>query len=150
MLLRWILPHECPEEASLHTVPVKPCRDTPVSQRAEHCGWRSLSQHGRMIGPRCSLPRLPLITASAERSQRSQTLDRPGRVSAPRECDRVGDLSSAPLMRCKTLEASPGTNPAFQFFLPPPVLLHKRCAQLSVFTLLRGFTWDTYSIPCEV
>lgn len=118
MLLRWILPHECPKEASLHTVPVKPCCDTPVSQQAEHCGWRLLSQHGRMIGPRCSLPRLPLITASAERSQRLHTLDHPGPVSAPSEYDRVGDLSSAPLMRCKTLEASQGKASTFQFVLP--------------------------------
>lgn len=101
MLLRWILPHECPKEASLHTVPVKPCRDTPISQQAEHCGWHSLSQHGRMIGPRCSLPSPPLIMASAEQSQRKQTLDHPGGVSAPWEYDRVGDLSSAPLMRLK-------------------------------------------------
>lgn len=101
MLLRWILPHECPKEASLHTVPVKPCHDTPISQQAEHCGWRLLSQHGRMIGPRCSLPSLPLIMASAERSQRMQTPDHPGCVSSPWEYDRVGDLSLAPLMRCK-------------------------------------------------
>lgn len=69
-VLRWILPRGRPEEASLHTVPVKPYRDTPISQQAEHRGWHSLSQHGRMIAPRRSLPSLPLITASVERSQR--------------------------------------------------------------------------------
>lgn len=73
----------------------------PISQQAEHCGWHSLSQHGRMIGPHCSLPSLPLIMASAEQSQRMQTSDHHGGVSAPWEYDRVGDLSSAPLMRLK-------------------------------------------------
>lgn len=101
MLLRWILPHECPEEASLHTVPVKPYRDTPISQQAEHCGWHSLSQHGRMIGPRCYLPSLLLIVASAEWLQRMHLLDLPSGVSALWEHDRVGDLSSATLMRLK-------------------------------------------------
>lgn len=98
MLLRWILLRECPEEASLHTVPVKPYRDTPISQQAEHYGWHLLSQHGRMIGPCYSLPSLPLIMASAERML---FLDHPGGVSAPWEHYRVGDLSSAPVMRLK-------------------------------------------------
>lgn len=101
MLLRWILPHECPKEALLHTVPVKPYCDAPISQQAEHCVWHSLSQHGRMIGSRCLLPNLPLIVASAERAQKISTIDLCGGTSAPWECDRVYDLSSAPLVRLK-------------------------------------------------